>query len=194
LVTQQKLAELSLNEVDVAKVKVGQKATLTFDAIEDLSLTGVVAEVESLGTVSQGVVSYKVKINFDTQDEQVKSGMSVSAAIIIDVHQDVLTVPNAAIKNQGTTYYIETLNNPSAEVAGVQGVTSASAPQQQTVEVGLADDTSTEIILGLQEGDHVISRTITTKATSAATAPSLFGASTNRTGGTGAAGGAAIGR
>ncbi len=183
MITQQKLAELSLNEVDVAKVKVGQKATLTFDAVEGLSITGEVAEVDSIGAVSQGVVSYKVKINFDTQDDRVKSGMSVSANIITEMRQDVLIVPNGAIKGQVGNYYIETITNPSAEVVGVQGVTSVAAPNRTTIEIGLADDTSTEVMSGLKEGDAIIARTITatTKATTQ-TAPSLFGNSTRGVG------------
>ena len=56
LITEQKIAEVSLNEVDVAQVKAGQRATLTFDAVPDLSISGEVAEIDSLGTVSQGVV------------------------------------------------------------------------------------------------------------------------------------------
>ncbi len=104
LITHQKIAEISLNEVDAAKVKVGQKVTLTFDAIEGLSITGEVAEIDTLGTVSQGVVNYAVKIVFDTQDERVKSGMSVSATIITEVKQDVLLVPNAAVKSNNEQY------------------------------------------------------------------------------------------
>ena len=106
----------------MAKVKVGQKVTLTFDAIEDLSITGEVAEIDTLGTVSQGVVNYAVKIVFDTQDERVKSGMSVSAAIITDVKQDVLLVPNAAVKSNDEQY-VEVLEN--------------NIPRNQTVETGL---------------------------------------------------------
>ncbi|MEK9151915.1 MAG: HlyD family efflux transporter periplasmic adaptor subunit [Patescibacteria group bacterium] len=98
LITAQKLAQVSLNEVDVAKVKVGQKATLSFDAVSDLQISGQVAQVDALGAVSQGVVTYGVTIAFDTQDLRIKPGMSVSAAIITDVKQDVLMVPNSAIK------------------------------------------------------------------------------------------------
>src|SRR6185503_5946600 len=79
IISKNQIADLSLNEVDAAKVTVGQKATLTFDAVEDLSIAGAVASVDTLGTVSQGVVSYVVKIQFTTQDERVKPGMSVNA-------------------------------------------------------------------------------------------------------------------
>ena len=65
---------------DFLTIKVGDKATLTFDAVTDLSISGQVAEIDTVGTVSQGVVSYALKIAFDTQDTRVKPGMTVSAA------------------------------------------------------------------------------------------------------------------
>jgi HlyD family secretion protein len=175
LVTAQKIAELSLNEVDVAKVKVGQKATLTFDAIEGLSIAGAVSDIDTIGTVSQGVVTYTVKIGFDTQDDRVKPGMSVSAAIITDIKQDVLTVPSSAVKTQGNANYVEMFDTPLPQTAGTQGSLSAVPPRQQNVAVGLSSDTDTEIVSGLKEGDEVVSRTITAKTTTTATAPSLFG-------------------
>jgi multidrug efflux pump subunit AcrA (membrane-fusion protein) len=150
LITRQKIAEISLNEVDVAKVKVGQKVTLTFDAIENLNITGEVTEIDALGTVTQGVVNYSVKIGFDTQNERVKSGMSVSATIITEVRQDVLLVPDAAVKSNGEQY-VEMLEN--------------NVPRNQTVETGLSNDTMTEIKNGLKEGDNVVTQTITGNTT-----------------------------
>lgn len=188
LVTKQKIAEVSLNEVDVAKLAVGQKATLTFDAVEGLSVAGQVAEIDTLGTVSQGVVTYNVKIGFDTQDDRIKSGMSVSAAIITDVKQDVLTVPNSAVKTQGSDSYVEMFDQPLAASEGAQGAISPVPPSQQAVVVGLSNDTTTEVVSGLKEGDQVVVRTITTTTSQASQsqAPSLFGA----TGGGRGAGGA----
>lgn len=185
LVTKQKLAEISLNEVDVSKIKVGQKATLTFDAVSDLSITGQVTEIDTVGTVTQGVVNYSVKINFDTQDDRVKSGMTVSVAIITDVKPDVLVIPNSAIKSQGNTYYVEMLDNQSNQTNNSQGVTSPTLPTRRTVEIGLSNDTQTEVISGLKEDEQVISRTITSTTKTAST-PSLLSAVSGRTTGTGA--------
>lgn len=161
LITEQKLAEVSLNEVDVAKIKTGQKANLTLDAIPDLEITGEVAEIDMIGTTSQGVVNYTVKIRFDTQDERIKPGMSVSAAIITNVKQDVLMIPNSAVKTQGNKNYVERLDQTIAADQPNQSITSITAPTQQVVEIGLANDSLTEIISGLKEGDKVITQTNT---------------------------------
>lgn len=174
LVAPQQMAAISLNEVDVAKIKVGQKTTVTFDAIDGLEITGEVAEIDTLGTVSQGVVNYTVKIIFDTQDSRVKSGMSVSAAIITAIKQDVLTVPNSAIKAQGNNHYVEIFDAPLAGSETNQGTPSATPPKQHLVQIGLSNDTDTEITSGLNENDQVVIRTIAPAVTKTAAAPSLF--------------------
>lgn len=162
LITDQKIATLSMNEVDVSKIKLNQKTTLTFDAIEDLSIVGSVAEIDTLGTASQGVVSYSVKIAFDTNDERVKPGMSVSASIIINSKTDVLLIPSSAIKTQGEIKYVQAFIPPLAEeTSGSQGVVSKETPTQIIVETGISDDTNTEILSGLKVGDQIISKIIT---------------------------------
>lgn len=164
IITKSNLVEVTLNEVDAAKVKPAQKTTLTFDAIADLTLTGKVLNIDSIGTVSQGVVSYNVEIVFDTQDERVKPGMTATADIIIDAKQDVLVLPNNAIKSQGNSSYVELVevSNEMKQqlLANVSGTILPQAPKTQTVETGLSNDTYTEIISGLKEGDIVITSTI----------------------------------
>jgi HlyD family secretion protein len=178
IITKQNVASITLNEVDVSKIKVGEKATLTFDAIDGLSIAGQVASIDTVGTVTQGVVNYTVKITFDTQDERVKSGMTVSAAIVTDIAQDVLTVPASAVKTINGASYVQIFDTPLADSDTNAGATSPVTPHQQEVEVGLSDDSTTEIKSGLTEGDQIVSRTITaTKTTTATNAPSLLGGS-----------------
>lgn len=173
MITNQKIATVALNEVDAAKVAVGQKATLTFDAIEGLSITGEVAEVSPLATVSQGVVSYNVKIAFDTQDDRIKSGMSVSTSIVTEVKADVLTVPNSAVKSQSGQYYVQTLANTSSTNANSSGlVTSNQTPVNVPVTTGVTNGTLTEITSGLKEGDQIITQTIKSTSQSSSTASS----------------------
>jgi len=167
IIAKQQLAEITLNEVDIAKVKLGQKATMTFDAVPDLAISGTVAEIDTIGTVSQGVVNYTVKISLDTQDDRIKPGMSVSAAIVTDIKQNALTVPNAAVKISGTNNYVQVLqgNFTDQEIGNSAGVVSATLPANQSVTLGLANDTITEILSGLNEGDVVVTRTISPSAT-----------------------------
>jgi RND family efflux transporter MFP subunit len=184
LIAKQKIAQISLNEIDAAKTTIGQKATLTFDAVDGLSISGIVGEIDTIGTVTQGVVTYIVKISFDTQDQRIKAGMSVNASIITDVKSDVLTVPNSAVKTRGDTHYVQMFDSPlPAPLTGVQGSPSAAAPREQPVEIGISNDTTTEILSGLSEGESVVTKTISgaTTATPAPSAASILGG--NRGGG-----------
>lgn len=178
LITDQKIAEITLNEVDAVKVSVGQKTTLKFDAIEDLSITGEVVEVDLTGSVSQGVVSYKVKIAFDTEDSRIRPSMTVNASIITAVSQDALIVPANAVRVQGGTSFVQIFNPSLLNTEGTQGVVSETPPLQIPVEIGLSDDLNTEITSGLAEGDQIVVRIITsggTQTTNTQNAPSLFG-------------------
>ncbi|MFH1789805.1 MAG: efflux RND transporter periplasmic adaptor subunit [bacterium] len=170
VITTQGITEIPFNEVDIIKIEIGQKTNLTFDAIDELTIVGQVVQVDVLGTVSQGVVNYNVKIAFDTQNSQIKPGMSVSADVITNVKQNVITVTNSAIKSQGDTNYVLVMEN---------GISS-----QKTVEVGLSNDTNTEILSGLEEGETVITQTIisttgTTQNNSGVNIPGITGGGGN---------------
>ncbi len=161
VITKQQVAKISLNEVDAAKVKVGQKATLTFSAMPDISLTGTVADVDNIGTVSQNVVNFTVKILLDTQNSTIKPGMSVSASILTASAQDVLTVPSAAVHTGSGSSYVEVLKNGQVS--------------QVTVTTGLSSDTETQISgTGIAAGDEVVTQTIngTAKTTTTSAAGS----------------------
>jgi len=161
LITKQKIAEISLNEVDAARVKIGQKATLTFDAISDLSITGEVTEIDTIGNVSQGVVNYNVKIIFDVTDERIKPGMSTSVAIIIESKSDVLMAPISAVKTSAQGSYVEILVN--------------EIPQRKTITTGSSNDTMIEIVSGLTEGEKIITQTISNGVNSSSSSNSSSG-------------------
>ncbi|MFA6105637.1 MAG: HlyD family efflux transporter periplasmic adaptor subunit [Patescibacteria group bacterium] len=172
LITEQKIVTVSLNEVDAAKVKVGNPVTLTFDAIPSLTLTGKVSQIDLLGTVAQGVVNYSVQISFDTQDDRVRPSMSAAAAIITETKTDVLAVPISAIKSNGSGSYVDVIEDSNIATKNGTTVTLKTSPKQQTVQVGASDNSFTEIISGLTEGETIVSRTIT-QAAAASSASSL---------------------
>ncbi|MGC9602743.1 MAG: efflux RND transporter periplasmic adaptor subunit [Minisyncoccia bacterium] len=181
LVTTEQYADLSLNEVDAAKIQLGNKVTITFDAIPNLTLTGTVAQIDPVGTVSQGVVTYDVKISFDTQDSRVKTGMSVNASIQTAVAENTLTVPSAAIKTTNGISYVQVFNPPlsTTGTTASQGVVSVTAPKNVMVTTGISDNTNTQILSGLTLGEQIVVRTTTGNATTVSAAA----AATSRTGG-----------
>jgi len=182
LVTNQETAKITVNEVDASKIKVGQKATLTFDAVPNISIAGTVVSIDSIGTVSQGVVSYSAVIGFDTPNQSVKPGMSATADIIVGTETG-LVVPASAVKASNGQSYVEVFDPPlPAEVlaqAGAQGAISPNAPARVNVTTGLSNDTNIIIESGLSAGAQVVAKTIAgtsvTTTTSAAQNTSLFG-------------------
>ena len=178
IITKNRVAEISMNEVDAATVKIGQKATLTFDAIDGLTITGTISEIDTIGTVSQNVVTYSAKIVFDAEDDRVKPGMSVTASIITDAKQDLLLVPSAAIKS-GTdgSYYVEVLDAnflSGQDATSTSGAISSVAPTKKTVETGSSDDSMVEITSGISEGDLVVVKTVVQTVKTGSQAQGLF--------------------
>ncbi|HVW82936.1 MAG TPA: efflux RND transporter periplasmic adaptor subunit [Candidatus Paceibacterota bacterium] len=173
LVTDDQGVDISVNEVDAAKLKIGQKATVTFDALPGVSIAGTVSQLDSLGTVSSGVVSYDAVITFDTQNAAIKPGMSASAAIVTGTASG-LVVPASAIHTAGGASYALVFDPPLADPAEA----TAQTPEQVPVTTGLSSATETVVTSGLTPGEQVVvstSGSASATKTSAASATSVFG-------------------
>ncbi len=153
-------ATFNLSEVDVTKVKEGQKATLTLDALPGMTYTGTVTGINRSGLVTSNVTNYPAVIQFDTSPDNVLPNMSVNANIIVQTKDNVLLVPTAAIQTRNGQSTVRILKNGQVQTVAV--------------ETGLASDTQTEITSGLSEGDTVIIGGLTTPASQSASSP--FGA------------------
>ena len=154
-------AQVEVSEVDIANVSIGQKATLTFNAIDEFSASGKVEKMDSLGTSTSGVVTYNVIIGFDSLDKRIKPAMSVSASIITETKEDVIIIPSSAVKKEGNSYYVEVLE---------KGVAS-----KKKVETGLENTTKVEIKSGIEKGEAVITQTIGASSATSASSKSNSG-------------------
>ncbi len=172
------IATFNISEVDVSRVKPGQKATVTLDSISDKTFTGKIMTVDKIGTVVSGVTNYPVTMLFDTTAPEILPNMAATANIIIDSKDNVLIVPSSAIQLQPDgTPYVRVLKN--------------GIPENVTIETGLSSDTETEITSGLSESDEVITGSLTSAARSG-TSTSPF--STFRVGGASTGGNVRVGR
>lgn len=157
-------ASISLTEIDVVKVKAGQKVSLTMDAFPDLTFTGQVLAINTNGQSSSGVTSYPTIIVFDNSLTNMYPNMSVSANILIDSKNDVLTIPTSAIQTNDGESIVKVLKDGQVS--------------QVVVTTGLSDTTNTEIVSGLSVGDTVITSTSTsTKTNTTTTTKSVFSGS-----------------
>lgn len=153
---------INLTEIDVPKIKIGDKATITFDAFSDKTFTGKVISIDTVGSVSSGVTNYPTVILLDTNSNAILPNMGVSANIITNTKDDVLLVPSSSLKtNSENENYVQILKN--------------GKPVDQIIEIGLASDSQTEVISGLSEGDTVITSTNQTTSTTTQQTKSVFG-------------------
>jgi len=145
------LASFNVSEIDVSQIKPGLKATITIDALSDKTFTGSVVSIDRVGTTTNNVTNYPVIIKFDTEVPEILPNMAASANIIIETKSDCLVVPANAIRNiSGQT---------------VVRVVRDGQDQNVVVETGISDDTKTEIISGLSEGETVIIETSSISST-----------------------------
>jgi HlyD family secretion protein len=152
--------DTNTSEGDMGGVKEGDKASFTVDAFPQRMFQGAVTQVRQSPQTVQNVVTYDVVVGVDNGDLALIPGMTASTQIIIDQRNDVLRVPNQALR-----YVPGGLS--SVEARGVR-TPASSQPQVwvlrdgRTVAIavvtGLSDDNFTEIVKGdLQPGDQVIS-------------------------------------
>ena len=145
---------LSVDELDIASIEVGQSVSIVADAVEDTTYTGTVTKVSVAGTSSGNATTYPVTIRIDETDGLLP-GMSVDATIELASAEDVLAIPSAAL-NRGDTVLV-TADSPSAANGTLVESTAEDGEDYYSVEVttGVSGDDYIEIVSGLQEGDTV---------------------------------------
>ena len=142
---------LSVDELDISDIEVGQKVSVTADAVEGKTYTGVVTKVSVAGTSSGGTTTYPVTVRID-ETEGLLPGMNVDAAITLESASDVLAIPAGAL-NRGNTVLV-TADSPSA-AGGTPQENAGEVYHSVPVEIGASDSSYIEIRSGLQEGDTV---------------------------------------
>lgn len=134
----------NIPEVDIGKMSVAQKATMTLDAFgSSETFTGVVVSIDPAQTVVEGVATYTVKLQFDQEDPRVRPGMTANIDMVTARRENALVIPQRAIRTvEGTTI-----------VKLRSSVTVTDVP----LSIGLiGSDGFAEVLSGLQEGQAVV--------------------------------------
>ncbi len=183
--------DVRLNENDVAKIALGQRASVTVDAFPKMTLTGAVTYIAATSQTQSGVVLYPVTITLDPVQEGValRAGMTAAVETIVAEKTDVLKVPLAAIRNvNGETFMLKRATGGEAQLqpAGAQpGQQSLPGFVAVPVTVGATMAGEAEILSGLAEGDVVSTASlIKMTSSSSGTQPTgLFGGLAGNRGG-----------
>jgi len=93
---------VSVAEVDAPQIKIGQSATVTFDALPNKTFTGKVMGINTTGAVTSGVTTYPTVIQLDDSSADIMPNMSATASIITKVDDNVLLIPSAAVSTVGS--------------------------------------------------------------------------------------------
>ena len=140
---ENRLLSVSVDELDINSVELGQKAVVTFDAIEDQEFEGEVTKIGNTASVSGGVAKYTITITIP-KDDKMKQGMNASATITIEDREDVLTLPMNALQEKGDRTFVYTEKDDDGNLSGETEVT-----------MGLSDGSTVEITDGLEAGTTV---------------------------------------
>lgn len=133
---------VSVSEENIPKVKIGDTASVVFDAFPDKTFTGHVVGIDSVGTDKQGIISYNVRIDIENLSADVRPNMTANIIIETAHKENVLTVPNnVIIEKEGKTFVQKEgndLKHPTEVTIGIKGLTK------------------TEITQGLSAGDKIV--------------------------------------
>jgi len=149
---------LKLGESDVVKVKNGQEVVLDVSAVNDKEYKGTVTRVDSVGTDEAGVIKYSAYIMMLDPDKNIRPGMSVDVDIKTNSLENVLIVPNSAVKPYKGGRAVRIVSGPKKEIEFIP------------VKIGIRGPTHTEILEGIKEGQIVV----TALSNDSIDRPSLF--------------------
>ena len=137
------LVDVKISEVDINHVTIGQPVTLTFDAILGKEYHGEVVEMTQAGTVEEGVVNFTVTVELTDADSLVKPGMTAGVNIVVQELQDVLLIPNRAVRLVDGERVVYVLENGQAV--------------KKEIRLGSSSDTQSIVVGGdIAEGDLII--------------------------------------
>lgn len=135
--------DLQVSEVDINSVAVGQPVEVVFDAIQGKIYNGVVADINLVGDVTQGAVTFPVTVELIDFDAEVKPGMTAAVTVMVKDLKDVLLVENRAVRVENGQRVVYVLRNDVA------------LPVE--VRLGATDGLYSEVVGGgLNEGDQVV--------------------------------------
>ena len=143
--------DITVNELDINQISIGQNVTISFDAIPLKEYTGVISNISNVGEVSDSSVTYSISVKMNQVDDKVKAGMMADVAIVIKEAVDVLYIPSTAI----------TMN-----ADGTRTVSKKNADGTFTdisVQLGMVSGSDIQIISDqIQEGDELKNKVLST--------------------------------
>lgn len=140
--------DVTVDEIDVAQIAVGQPVILVLDALPNLDLRGTVARINPLSIVQSGVTAYTVRIVTDDPPASVRPGMSASADIIVAEKSEALVVPRRAIRAESGQFFVDVTTDPALCSLDIAQRPLQPPLQAVAVQTGLSNEQIIEISSG----------------------------------------------
>jgi len=142
--------DLTIDEIDIGLIDIDQLVVLTLDAYPETDLTGTIDRVGLLPDLAGGVIAYPVRVHLDdaaakAAGVQIRDGMTASARITIGQIDDVVLIPNWAIRTDQDT----------EEIIAYCYCLDSGTPQRAILELGASNETWTEVVSGIEAGATV---------------------------------------
>ena len=133
-----------VDELDLASIEIGQDVNITLDAIPEANLGGQVEEIDLAPVSGSDTIEYPVKIRLDSVDGDVRIGMTAALNILVAHKDDILLVPNWALRLEPETgeIYVTVLQ-------------SSGEGRRVPLVLGLRNEAFSEVISGLSGGEQV---------------------------------------
>ena len=159
--------DTNVDEADVGRVRVGQSVTFTVDSFPSRTFSGEVVQIRKAPLVVQNVVTYDVVVSAKNPDQRLLPGMTANVRIVIEQKENVLQVPNAALRFRPPGVETAERERPARPGGGggrggapagrVWLVGSDGKPAAVALQLGIGDGTYTEVAKGeIKEGQQVI--------------------------------------
>jgi HlyD family secretion protein len=168
----------SIDESDIGRIAARQQVTFTVDAYPGESFTGTMAQVRLQPTVVQNVTTYSAIIDVPNPELKLKPGMTATVSIEVARRDNVVRLPNAALRFKPTSEVLTALGQDAAPASGANArdkrvwIYTDSGITASTVTLGLSDGQSTELVTGdVPVGTAVVTSVATAAAPVRAAAP-----------------------
>jgi HlyD family secretion protein len=159
--------DTNVDEADVGRVKLGQSVTFTVDSFPGRTFSGEVVQIRKAPLVVQNVVTYDVVVSAKNPDQRLLPGMTANVRIVIEQKDNVMQVPNAALRFRPPGVEATERERPARPSGGGRAggppagrvwiVGTDGKPTAVPLQLGIGDGTYTEIAKGdLKEGEQVI--------------------------------------
>lgn len=134
-----------VNQVDIAKLKVGQTGEITVDSLPGVKIEGAIGLISPLAVVKNNIKGFTVTVTIRTRDERLKPGMTADVRFVVGKSDQALVVPLAGVFTEDDESKVVYLPQKSA-----------GAPKKTTVTLGIVNFDYAEIKSGLKEGDSIL--------------------------------------